>query len=301
MSLGPTPLALSLLAAVALADSPEAYFAGSIDDPSLREISGLAVSRVAGQRFWVINDNHHPATITALDDTGRTLGLIKVADTPNRDWEDLDAFEWEGRAYLAVADTGDNDAQHKQYFVHIVEEPASIRDEMTLTPAWTVSFRYPDGQSRDCESLSVDAEENRIYVLSKRGFPATLYSMDLRDEELQTAVREVDVRTIPQPTANNIKTDPRLGRWIGQPTAMTFASSAAVLLTYRHAYWYSRKTGQSWRQALSGSPLEIRLPRLHNAEAIAVAGDRIYVTSENWPAPLIWTPVPGAADRESAD
>lgn len=279
---------LLLVAAVAA----EPTLLGEIRDPTLPEISGLAPSRIHGDRLWVVNDNGHPADLTQIDFTGATRGRVRLQGVTNRDWEDLDSFEWEGRPYLIVADTGDNDAKYPEYFLYIVPEPAALTGNGTATVARTLRFRYPDDARLDCESMAVDVSQGAVYLFSKRGFPSVLYQVDLHDERLQRARRLADIRSIPQPTPADIEADPHMGRWIGQPTAAALDSRGVVLLTYRHAYWYPRSSDETWADAMTGTPTEIPLPRLVNGEAIALLGDSVVVTSEQLPAPLIKVPLP---------
>jgi endonuclease/exonuclease/phosphatase family metal-dependent hydrolase len=58
---------------------------------------------------------------------------------------------------------------------------------------------------------------------------------------------------------------------------------AAVILTYRAVYYYLRRDGQGWFNALNSKPIRIGLGNFQNAEAIAFADDRrtVMVTGEN--------------------
>jgi hypothetical protein len=64
---------------------------------------------------------------------------------------------------------------------------------------------------------------------------------------------------------------------------------AAVILTYRAVYYYLRKEGQDWFNALNTKPVRISLGNFQNAEAVAFADDRrtVMVTGENRNALLL--------------
>ena len=148
---------------------------GNLENKKLNEASGLARSNRAANLYWAINDDG-PPVIHALDSSGANLGVVRIAAAKNRDWEDIASFSYNGKAYLAVADIGDNDAKHNNVTVYIVEEPAP--SEATIDIAWRIDFSYPNG-ALDAESLAVDATGEEIYVLSKRTVPAVLYKLPL--------------------------------------------------------------------------------------------------------------------------
>src|SRR3546814_6484051 len=90
---------------------------------------------------------------------GGLQATFQVAGVAKTDWEDIAAFELDGRRYLLVADTGDNGGLRRSLQLHVIEEPASL-DEVAqhapLEPAWSIAFRWPDG-ARDCEAVAGDA------------------------------------------------------------------------------------------------------------------------------------------------
>jgi hypothetical protein len=80
------------------------------------------------------------------------------------------------------------------------------------------------------------------------------------------------------------------------PTGLDLApdGSAAVVLGYAAAWYFPRRSGESWADAFARAPERIRLPPLPLAEAIAYRGGSLYVTSEvdrvalvRWRAPLV--------------
>ena len=263
---------------------------GRIGNREIAEASGLAASLRHQDVLWVNNDSGDDARLFALSPQGDTLGVVYFPQLRNVDWEDLTAFNWQGQAYLAIADTGDNFAVRRRPAVHIVTEPdlpSGSRGNHQVS--WTVSFQYEDG-ARDCESVAVDVENERILLLTKRDVLPVLYEIPLRPErEVSVARRLVEV-PMPQPAPELMRIDNRKGRYSAQPTAMDFTpdGSAAVVLTYRNAYFFGREVNMNWEQAFSQAPKVIPLPPMDTGEALAVdTTGQIFITAENHPAPML--------------
>src|SRR5690242_9609799 len=89
-------------------------FAGVLSDPDLDEVSGLAASRAHAGIYWAQNDSGNGAKVVAMKADGSRVATLTVAGAENVDWEDLDAFDLDGKHYLMIADTGDNGGIRKQ-------------------------------------------------------------------------------------------------------------------------------------------------------------------------------------------
>src|SRR5688572_14185542 len=103
----PATVLAALLAAAAPAPGAPTLEA-LILDPDVAEISGMTQSLLRDDLLWAVNDSHNPNKIFALSRKGRVLAGYTVEGADNVDWEDLTAFELDGKRYLAIADTGDN-------------------------------------------------------------------------------------------------------------------------------------------------------------------------------------------------
>ena len=150
--------ALALCVALAACggdDAPSSRLSGLLLDGELAETSGLAASRAHPGTLWLVEDGGNPARLHAVSRRGRRIASYDIDGAPNTDWEDLSAFEHDGKRYLLVADTGDNGGLRRTLLLHAIEEPARLRDGGTLEPAWSIAFRWPDGP-RDCEAVAVD-------------------------------------------------------------------------------------------------------------------------------------------------
>lgn len=268
--------------------SPLLEEVGSLENGKLDEVSGLARSNRVDDLFWAINDDG-PAAIHAVNAGGRNLGTVEIANAKNRDWEDLASFVLDDRAYLVIADIGDNKSKHKHLNLYVVEEPDPQDNEAEL--AWQISFHYPDGP-RDAEALAVDATGKRIYVLSKRTIPAVLYQVPLRPtgNEVVVATRFAEIDSLPQPSNRDAHEVSGSG-WYWQPTGMDFAAdgSSALILTYAGVNYFSRSANQTWPEALQGQAMQLKLGKYKHAEAITYSSDgsAAIVTVEKKHAPVL--------------
>jgi hypothetical protein len=285
-------LALTLLTACSDAglppESPPALAAvriGELEDPRIREASGLARSQRGENILWVINDNGAQEWVHAISPRGRRRGEFDLRKSKNRDWEDLASFTLDDTPYLLVADIGDNDAKYKTNTLYIVEEPAAEKKGKARV-AWKVKFKYPDGP-RDAESVAVDIDNQRALVLSKRDLPPVLYEVPLRPEDDKTVTAKWlgTIKSLPPPSRQDVEFAPKTKDWYWQPVGMDISADglAAVILTYRAVYYYERQPDQEWFEALNASPHRVSIGNLRNAEAVAFGDDsrHVIVTGEN--------------------
>jgi len=290
-------------------ESAETRFvvAGHLENESIREASGLARSS-HDDRFWVINDGGSLPQLHAVGLDGSDYGSVILHTAHNTDWEDLATFEENGQFRLIVADIGDNFARRSKYTLYIVAEPGAeqLRSGRT-TVQRSISFMYPDGP-RDAESITVDVANKKILILTKRDIPAVLYSIPLYppSDELLTATKIGEIDSIPQPTAYDLERAIPDQNWHWQPNALDIsaAADAAVILTYKAVYYFTRQGEQSWFATLQSTPLRFDLGEYREAESVILdhSGEQIYVTTEKRNAPLLRLPLqqeknPGKADE----
>jgi hypothetical protein len=290
-----TSIALILIATSACSDAEQVpteqvptlapVVIGKLEDPNIREASGLARSQQQDNVFWIINDNGAKEWVHAINPRGKRIGEFDLKKSDNVDWEDLASFSIDGKPYLLVADIGDNDARRKSRTLYVVEEPVAAKKEKARV-AWQVDFRYPDGP-RDAESVAVDIENQRALVLTKRNTPPVLYEVPLQtaDDKKVTAKWLGMITSLPPPSRRDVEFAPKTNDWHWQPVGMDISADnlAAVILTYRAVYYYTRQPDQDWFDALNTRPMRVSLGNFRNAEAIAFGNDTrmVVVTGEN--------------------
>lgn len=277
-------------------DAPQAHLVGALLDGTLDETSGLAASRTHRDVLWLVEDGGNPAQLHAISKRGRRLASFKVDGVPATDWEDLAAFDLDGTHYLLIADTGDNGGLRHTLLLHVLAEPQVLTDGATLSPAWSIAFRWPDG-ARDCEAVAVDAVRGQILLVTKKRQPPQLFALPLRPglPGVQTARALGTVERAPGPAAEELRQHPGSAPVRHQVTAADLSPDGRrlALLTYQQALLYTRKADESWAMALRRAPQLRSLPWLHQAEALgwAADGSGLYATGEFSPSPLLYLPV----------
>ena len=289
--------------AAGTAGAPALEFADAVESGRLRnrriaESSGMAASTRHPGLLWTINDSGSGPDVFLLDAKGTDLGRVRVSGVRNRDWEDMASYVKDGKHYLLIGDVGDNGASRAVSRIVGLREPPLGDDGRAaverISAEWTMRFRYEDGP-RDCESIAVDPEEGRIYLLTKRLVPAALYVLpleppsDAKTDPIYVARRLGPADAIEPPSPQDLIDDPLLGGYSSQPTAMDFSPDGlyAVVLTYRDAFLFVRHGDEPWLDTLNRRPRPLGLPRLVQAESLAVGGTAIYVTSEEAHAPIL--------------
>ncbi len=291
------PVGVALAAGEVAARSFEV--GGRLPD-GMTESSGLAVSRRAPGVLWTHGDSYEEPVLMALAADGTVRGRLRIAGVKNVDWEDIASFTLDGRAWLLVADVGDNSARRSDCVLHVVPEPdpEDFREgeEIEAGVAWSIPVVYPDGP-RDCEAVAVDAtegREGRVYLLAKRTTPHGIYALPLRPTGVAAGLiarRAGEMAGFPGATDAMRLLPIATGAFRAQPTGMDFAAdgSAAVVLTYGDVLVYPRRRGETWAEALAKPPEALAPHGLNQAEAVAFGRNarEIFVTSEGAGAPLL--------------
>lgn len=268
--------AVSAWELVPVAERPE------IQSPAISEASGLALSPTNPDFMWVINDSGGTPDIHLVGIDGTDRGKVTLDGVNNIDWEDLASFTLDGKPYLLVADTGDNNAMCESRSFHIVREPELPAPGKnlagTVVPAWRIPFRY-EGGPRDCESVAVDAKTGKILFISKRVVPPELYELPLRPDAKRgvPTVRPIGLTSVISPGGN-------LVAFSNQPTGLdiTADGSLAAVITYRGVFLFARSSAESWVEAFSKKPVALPPHLLGQAESVAFSrdGKTIFAISE---------------------
>ncbi len=249
----------------------------TLDEPTLRESSGLAVSRRLQDHVWTHNDSGGQACLFAFDTSGRRTGQIRLTGRKAVDWEDMASFTDEGVPRLLVADCGDNQSNRQWIELHLMDEP-DPRESTAAEKLQTLSVTYPDGP-RDCEAVCVDAQRREIVLISKALLPASgVYVVSLPPRVGgQSGIASITakrVATLPLPMVTAMDVDPVSGDiWI---------------VSYFQAFRFPcLERDESVAQQLARLPEACELPRWRQIESVAVdAESDLWVTSEGAPTPL---------------
>lgn len=262
---------------------------GTIKSPDIQESSGVAASRCQNDVLWTHNDSGDDAYIYAVNTAGDLLGVWKVVNAENNDWEDIAAYkDPSGKCFLYIGDIGDNKGKRPEHAVYRVKEPivtpdargSSRKNPLASDNAEIVRFKYPD-RSQDAETLMVNPATGDIYVVTKHeAGPAGVYS--LRHPAFDGSmlnlekVADISVPAIPNGFVNGGDIAPD-GRHV-------------VISDYTQAYEWALPDGDNqfddiWKQ----QPEIVDLGKRKHGESISysVDGRSLFATSEGKNSPVI--------------
>lgn len=124
-------------------------------DGSVREPSGVVLSRQHEGVVWTHGDSGNGNWLFAVDRSGRPLARLRVDNVENIDWEDI-AIDDQGRLWLA--DTGNNESDRRDLVVHRVPEPDPHAGLEHVRVDHSVHFRYADQTEFGKPRANFDAE-----------------------------------------------------------------------------------------------------------------------------------------------
>lgn len=242
----------------------------TIDAPQITESSALAISTEDPGLVYTVNDSGDLPNVYVLDArNGRLVGTTTLGGVEATDVEGL-AIGTDGT--LVVADIGDNQQDSTSVTIHRIPQPG--RGDETVEPT-SVSLTYSNG-ARDAEAVLYDADDGRVYVVSKQLGGAHVYRSP-KDVFDQSSARLTPVAQAP-----------------GLATDATFipGQPVAVIRTYFGAVAYDYP---SWRKILS-----FDLPSQDQGESIAApaGGDEVWVGSEGERSTVIAVPLPDLTPDE---
>ena len=172
-----------------------------IAQKTMKEISGIACSRVTPGYLWMESDNMSTQIIAATEKGDKCyLKLRLKLSAPRWDWEDLCGGIYDGKNYIFVAAIGDNNEKGGEYFIHYVEEPDIPNTKIDSTrkvSASSIRFQYPDSVLNNAEALMYDNVEQMFYIITKKYYqPCKVFSLPFRldyGNEVQTLTYVCDL------------------------------------------------------------------------------------------------------------
>ena len=269
----------------ALFDPPE--ITGFLQSRELNESSGLAASKCQPNVFWAHNDSGGGPFLFAIDQFGRNLGVWRVANAANEDWEDIAAYkDTDGNCFLFIGEIGDNRQIHKTSAIYRIPEPtitraepASPADAPSTKSAEVIRFRYP-AASHNAETLLVHPVTGSIYVITKRlDGPAEVFKIEPQFSS-QDVLQAEKIGEIALPAVPN-------GLVTGGD--MSPDGTKLVLCDYLAGYIFISDDGDFdsiWQQ----TPIRFDLGERKIGEAVAFdqSGTSVVATSEGIGSPLIF-------------
>jgi hypothetical protein len=262
-ALPPPPRAAALCAA-----GPAVELA-TVADPTLEEISGLAVDGRPRRGVWAIEDSGTVAALYRIGFDGRIRQTVTL-DVANIDWEDLAYDHRTGE--LVIADTGNNLRERSPVQLHAV----TVGRGDTARAVTTTEITYPD-EIPDVEALLIDPLTGDRILITK--------ALDQRDFSFEDDTIVYRVPATADPAGGPVVVEEVARLRLGLVRTVTGADIAAdgsiiVLRTYDTVLVWDRAPGTTVAEALTAAePCEAPSPREPQGEAIALAADaRSFVT-----------------------
>lgn len=134
---------------------------------AITESSGVCRSLRFPGVLYTNNDSGSVPAFFAFDKTGADLATFKLG-IKGVDCEDCSSAIVNGVPTLILADVGDNNVVRTSYNIYVVTEPETLTSG-PLT-AKVITFRYPDGKKRNCESCALLPDGSIILVT--KNYPA---------------------------------------------------------------------------------------------------------------------------------
>lgn len=262
-------------------DFAEAEETGEVDSDELREISGIAVSRVHDDVIYAHNDSGDSARFFALRFDGSHLAEFTLQFSSARDWEDMAIGPGpSGGDWLYFGDIGDNAEVRGYVLVFAVAEPDDPTVDDDLGGVERYFLEYPDG-AHNAETLMVDPRTGDLYILTKASDGVSgLYVLHApleSDAELELAA------TIEFPDPDN------------ESARLTTAGDisprgdAILVRTYESVSLWTRGPEQSLSEAMLAERIELPYAEERQGESIAYTADgRGYFTISEGNNPSIY-------------
>lgn len=150
--------------------------AGTIQNPAIAELSGLAASRRHPDVLYTHNDSGDRARFFAIGTDATSRGEFQVLGAKAVDWEDIAVAPCAAAgadSCVYLADIGDNAVARAEVVIYRVPEPDLAAGDVT---AVAFPVRYPDGP-HNAETLVADATgELYIFTKEKKG-PSHVFSL----------------------------------------------------------------------------------------------------------------------------
>jgi hypothetical protein len=130
----------------------------------LREVSGICRSVLHPGIYWVHNDSGNSPIFFATNEKGADIATFRL-NIKSVDTEDCSSGMINGVPTLIIGDFGDNGCKRGIYRIFVFTEPSDLTVTTPLEPR-VISYKYPDGKSRNCEACAL-MPDGTITVVTK--------------------------------------------------------------------------------------------------------------------------------------
>lgn len=168
---------------------------GRVNDASLAELSGLAVSRANPNVLWTHEDHLGEPAVFAVDILGHVLGKVTLVGVENADWEDVDVGPCGDLDCIYVGETGDNDKDRTSHAIYRFPEPEvelEERLELEVEPE-VFAYDWPD-ENHDVEAVAITREGVPVlFTKHYEGAVSKVYTFPVMREGMVTTLEQIGV------------------------------------------------------------------------------------------------------------
>ena len=250
---------------------------GTVADPSLEEISGIAPSHAIAKGLWVEEDSGNENKIYLLDNSGNMLADFQMTSVQNRDWEDLSISTGPTPdvRYIYLAETGDNKHIYQTKTIYRFPEP-SFTDKTfpfsgQVNTVDEIIFHFPDGK-KNSEAVMIDPSTNDIYVISKENLAVIYVARYPQPLNQDFEITKLGIIPITDVTAADISSD----------------GNEVVIKNYNQIFYWKKIPNESIADLLQQTPMRLPYVAEVKGESIcwAADGSGYFVTSEGTNQPI---------------
>jgi len=264
---------------------------GKLSAAVLNEVSGLTLSRVYKQVFYVHNDSGDGNRFFAINTKGDLVTTYYFIDKANnsksvKDCEDIAIGPGpvKGRSYIYLADIGDNLSWRSSVQVYRFREPATVKEKEYTIDNEVLNLEYPDGP-RDAETILIDPLEKMMYIISKREDSAGIYRCSLNFSNNDTVKL--------QRCGKLYLEGARSKKWIVSGD-ISVDGKQVILKTVENVYYWRRQNNEPVYQTLQRRPKRQAAFISHGQEE-AIAFDQdgkgYYIASEGAGSKIYYYPL----------
>ena len=270
-------------------DAQQLNITGHLRIKEMDEISGIAVSGIRKDVYYIHNDSGDTSRFFAISPDGTIKNVIYFKGDPSQplgavDCEDIAVGIGpdKNKSYVYLGDIGDNGAVRKYITIYRFEEKQNWAKDSLIKNAEVVPvhYKYPDGP-KDAESLMIDPIEKLIYIVSKRSDSVTVYTTPLKFKANDTLVLSKKCKLY----FNGF----RPFKWI---TAGDISRDGQQILlkSYEKVYYWKRSNNEPVWKTMLKTPTELPYKPEKQGEAIGFTldGKGYYTTSEGAFAPIYY-------------
>ena len=274
-------------------DAQQLNITGHLRIKEMDEISGIAVSGIRKDIYYIHNDSGDTSRFFAITPDGTIKNVIYFKGDPSQplgavDCEDIAVGigPEKNKSYVYLGDIGDNGAVRKYITIYRFEEKQNWAKDSLIKNAEVVPvhYKYPDGP-KDAESLMIDPIEKLIYIVSKRSDSVTVYTTPLNFKANDTLVLSKKCKLY----FNGF----RPFKWI---TAGDISLDGQLILlkSYEKVYYWKRSNNEPVWKTMLKTPTELPYKPEKQGEAIGFTldGKGYYTTSEGAFAPIYYYTIP---------